>query len=64
MAARLREHWLPEARAEVPDADDWDEAWTSGAGLPVDQALIASAGVVATTELAGPDGPRQPVSAR
>jgi tetratricopeptide (TPR) repeat protein len=47
MTATLRSQWLPLARAAVPDADRWDEAWVTGAQLPVAEALMFAAGAVA-----------------
>jgi ATP/maltotriose-dependent transcriptional regulator MalT len=52
-AAMLRARWLPAARAQAPDARRWDEAWTAGAKLSVQQALILAAGAVASSEAAG-----------
>jgi tetratricopeptide (TPR) repeat protein len=61
MVATLRSLWLAKAQAAVPDAHRWEENWTRGAELPVPQALIVAATVVAATEVAG-EADARPVS--
>jgi predicted ATPase/class 3 adenylate cyclase len=50
-AEKLRVRWYPKARAAVSDATSWNIAWTTGADLSLDDALVLASTMSASTQI-------------